>query len=57
MERGLIPRGKSVIEHLVFLLEEPSAQDFLTRILIGIVPDEGLCCTNAAPSAWYGKVW
>jgi hypothetical protein len=40
MERGLIPRGKSVIEHLVFLLEEPSAQDFLTRILIGIVPDE-----------------
>lgn len=29
-----------MIEHLVFLLEEPSAQDFLTRLLIGIVPNE-----------------
>ena len=29
-----------MIEHLVFLLEEPSAQDFLSRILIGIVPND-----------------
>lgn len=29
-----------MIEHLVFLLEEPSAQDFLTRALAGIIPEE-----------------
>jgi Domain of unknown function (DUF4276) len=27
-----------MIEHLVFLLEEPSAQDFLSRILLKILP-------------------
>ncbi|NDP57896.1 MAG: DUF4276 family protein [Oxalobacteraceae bacterium] len=29
-----------MIEHLVFLLEEPSAQDFLSRILIRILPKD-----------------
>jgi hypothetical protein len=39
MEARAISRGQSMIEHLVFLLEEPSAQDFLSRVLLGIVPD------------------
>lgn len=38
MEAGALPGGQSVIEHVVFLLEEPSAQDFLQGVLPGILP-------------------
>lgn len=38
METGTVSWGKSLIEHVVFLLEEPSAEDFLKGILPTILP-------------------
>jgi len=38
VEARLVPRCKSMIEHLVFFLEEPSAEDFLKGLLPAILP-------------------